>query len=450
MDSINPKVSIILPTYNGEKYIKTAINAILAQTYNNWELIIVDDCSTDNTNKIINEFAQKDLRIKVIRNEVNKKVAASLNIGFSHAAGDYYTWTSDDNYYKPAAIEKMVKFLQKNPDYGMVYAISDMIDENGKKYAEWGATPADAEKIFDANYIGACFLYTKGVAKKVGEYSQNLTLVEDHEYWIRIKLAAKITNIPESLYVYRLHSKSLTGQNTYTGRIKDFDMMFNYEKVYVEKFPELQQYMNSFMKVRRILRQKELVSIKELLKYLNKKDLYKELKTFYRFHNENYYLKYILQLGGIYLIKGIKQYIKCRKNRKNFYELSIRRYGDDRGYLTTIENTDIPFKIKRVYYLSDVTKGKDRAHHAHKKSSRVLSAIRGSVRVKLIDGLNNKTGEFVLNNPTRAVYFNRKVWCELSDFSDDAVVLALADEPYFEKEYIRNFDDYKQFVGGKK
>ncbi len=444
------KVSIVLPTYNGEKYIRIALDAILAQTYTNWELIIVDDCSTDNTNRIVNEYAQKDSRIKVIKNDVNKKVAASLNIGFSQASGDYYTWTSDDNYYYPDALEVMAEFLEKNPDYGMVYAISDMVDESGKKYAEWGAAPATPEKIFDANYIGACFMYTKETAQNVGEYTQGVDLVEDHEYWLRIGLMTKIANIPQRLYVYRLHSKSLTGQNIYTGRIKDFDMMFKYEKAYLEKYPELKNYMNSVMKVRKILRNKENISVRELKKYLKPKELYKELKTFYRYHNENYYLKYILQLGFLYLIKGIKQYLKCRKNRKNFYELDIRRYGDDRGYLTTIENADIPFKIKRVYYLSDVSKGKDRAHHAHKKSSRVLSAIRGSVRVKLIDGLNNKTGEFVLNNPTRAVYFNRKVWCELSDFSDDAVVLALADEPYFEKEYIRNFDDYKQFVGGKK
>ena len=81
-------VSIVLPTYNGQKYIKDAIDSVLAQSYQNWELIIVNDCSQDNTLKIINEYAQKDSRIKIINNDVNKKLPASLNIGFEAAKGD--------------------------------------------------------------------------------------------------------------------------------------------------------------------------------------------------------------------------------------------------------------------------------------------------------------------------------------------------------------------------
>ena len=103
-----PKVSIVLPTYNGSAFITEAIDSILNQTFSDFELIIVNDCSTDNTFQLCKDYAQKDKRIKLISNSTNLKLPASLNVGFSYATGEYFTWTSDDNYYKDNAIEKMV------------------------------------------------------------------------------------------------------------------------------------------------------------------------------------------------------------------------------------------------------------------------------------------------------------------------------------------------------
>lgn len=103
-----PKISIILPTYNGQQYIGEAIESIIEQTFQDWELIIVDDCSSDNTLDIIRKYEKQDLRIKVIHNDVNKKLPASLNIGFKYAKGMYLTWTSDDNMYLPGAYHNFI------------------------------------------------------------------------------------------------------------------------------------------------------------------------------------------------------------------------------------------------------------------------------------------------------------------------------------------------------
>ena len=133
---------------------------------------------------------------------------------------------------------------------------------------------------------------------------------------------------------------------------------------------------------------------------------------------------------------------------ENFYEIKIPRYGDDRGKLTTLEaGSQVPFDIKRTYYLSEVSEGKNRACHAHKVSQRVLSAIVGACKVTLFDG--NKKEEFILDDPEKGIYFNCGVWCELSEFQKDTIVLALASEPYFEEEYIRNFEDYMKYIEGK-
>ncbi|HXL56803.1 MAG TPA: glycosyltransferase family 2 protein, partial [Chitinophagaceae bacterium] len=102
---LQPAISIVLPTYNGSKYIRTSIESCLNQTFTDFELIIVNDCSTDNTASIIEEYAAKDSRIIIIHNAFNKKLPLSLNTGFDIAKGKYHTWTSDDNYFAPNALE---------------------------------------------------------------------------------------------------------------------------------------------------------------------------------------------------------------------------------------------------------------------------------------------------------------------------------------------------------
>jgi len=203
-----PKISIILPTYNGEKYISEAIDSILSQTFNDWELIVVNDCSMDNTLKIVNQYAEKDSRIMVVNNCKNQKLPKSLNIGFAKAKGEYLTWTSDDNYYLSNALCEMVDYLEKHDDImvvGSTYYINDCgkIVGSKQKYTD--------KDLFRHNCVGACFMYHREVLTTVGEYDEKMFLVEDYEYWLRILLRyGKIGYIDKELYCYRLHEDSLT------------------------------------------------------------------------------------------------------------------------------------------------------------------------------------------------------------------------------------------------
>ncbi len=124
----NKKVSIVLPVYNRADHVANSIDSIISQAYQNWELIIVNDCSTDNTLEICSGFEAKDSRIKVISKPVNLKLPNTLNAGFDVATGDYYTWTSDDNMYRSNALEVLVNELRSNPDTVMVYADYTNID----------------------------------------------------------------------------------------------------------------------------------------------------------------------------------------------------------------------------------------------------------------------------------------------------------------------------------
>ena len=202
------KISIVLPVYNGAGYLAESIESVLNQTYANWELIIVNDCSTDNSLSIALDYAAKDARIKVFSNIENLKLPNTLNVGFEHASGEYYTWTSDDNKYKPDALHVMAECLEKNPSAVMVYANYTTIDSSGNSIES--VKKPEPKYMFAGNVVGACFLYTAEAAKKVGQYDAGVFLAEDYDFWIRLYKVGKVLHIRDDLYYYRIHEKSLT------------------------------------------------------------------------------------------------------------------------------------------------------------------------------------------------------------------------------------------------
>lgn len=210
------KVSIILPVYNGEEYLEKALDSIICQTYENWELIIVNDCSTDRTEAIVSDYVKKDNRIKLFTNFENLKLPKSLNVGFEHATGDYYTWTSHDNNLKPTMIETLVSFLENNPDYGMVYSDFTYISDNGDIIGK--SSLGEPKELLYGNQVGASFMYRSEIAHLVGGYDPNLFLAEDYEYWLRIFFVAKVYHLKKDLYDYRVHSESLSKKNNYVSR----------------------------------------------------------------------------------------------------------------------------------------------------------------------------------------------------------------------------------------
>ncbi|QOG03811.1 glycosyltransferase [Flavobacterium sp. MDT1-60] len=203
------KISIILPVYNGEKYLSQSIESCVNQTHKNIELIIVNDCSTDNTLSIANQYAQKDNRIRILSNFENKKLPASLNIGHNEARGDFITWTSDDNFYEPDALEKLLKSLLEN-EADIVYSDIFLIDNLGNRIRE--VRLLRVENLIFGNVIGSCFLYRRNVFQKNNGYNETLFLIEDYDFWLRAILHSKYYKLDQFLYNYRKHENSLTNQ----------------------------------------------------------------------------------------------------------------------------------------------------------------------------------------------------------------------------------------------
>ena len=203
----NPLISIILPVYNGEKYLSQSIESCLNQTHKNIELIIVNDCSLDKSLEIINKYAIDDKRIIVINNKENKKLPSSLNIGHQNATGEFLTWTSHDNLFYHQALEMMLESAQNN-DVQFVYADFQIINGNGDLHSV--VHLPEVENIFFSNVVGACFLYHKDIYRLNKGYNENLFLVEDYDFWLRSLKLTQFYHLPKIVYQYRSHGNSLT------------------------------------------------------------------------------------------------------------------------------------------------------------------------------------------------------------------------------------------------
>ncbi len=242
MDNI--KISIVLPTYNGERFLADAINSVLCQTEKCWELIIVNDCSTDSTLAIAERYAKADSRIRVFSNAENKKLPASLNVGFREAKGQYLTWTSDDNLYKPHALATMLDYLEAHPETDMVSMNQDIIDEGGKILFDYDKTfkyqRSQAHLLHGCN-VGAAFMYRRSVLETVGEYDENVFCAEDYDYWCRIALAGKIDYTEDNVYQYRKNSQSLTALKKSQIEEKTNLIKLKYANLFFDRFKYTQR-----------------------------------------------------------------------------------------------------------------------------------------------------------------------------------------------------------------
>lgn len=223
-------VSIVLPVYNGERYLPEALESVLCQSYTNWELIAVNDGSTDRSGGILTEYADRDPRIRILTQE-NQRLPRSLSNGFKLASGEFYTWISDDNQLHPDFLAKMVMSLKHQPAWDMIYANQKIIGDLGEPLrdspffrtyqkpfgSEYIHLPKDPSELntLPNNYIGAAFLYRQRVAALVGDYDPFRYTTEDYDYWLRVNalLNLRHADFDEPILSYRFHHGSLTSRD---------------------------------------------------------------------------------------------------------------------------------------------------------------------------------------------------------------------------------------------
>ncbi len=252
-----PLVSLGLPVYNGEKYIKKSIDTVLAQTFTDFELIITDNASTDSTQAICEEYAKKDSRVRYVRNENNIGAAPNFNLCFELSTGKYFKWTTDDDFIAREYLEKCVEILEEDPEIIIAYSKAVFVDKDGNPEEFYDLkldTDSDVlpKRFSDVILIGHhCFevfgLIRRDALEKtavMGNYSHGDGVLLAH-----LAMFGRFEEIPEYLFYSRRHddhSSSIYGvyrdQIDYYGWAEWFDpknkgkMILPYTKILSELF----------------------------------------------------------------------------------------------------------------------------------------------------------------------------------------------------------------------
>lgn len=205
-----PTISVVMPVYNGEKYLAEAIESVLKQTFTDFEFLVINDGSTDATEKIILEHGRKDSRLKYIKNEKNQGLSEALNKGISIATGEYIARMDGDDICLPKRLEKQLKALEKNPDIGIC----------GASYRFFGAKdnlmiqPEHHEDIV-AGLLFGCTVTLAMFRKKLFtdhklKYLTDYFPAEDYKMWADCARITRIYNVQEALFLYRWHGSQIS------------------------------------------------------------------------------------------------------------------------------------------------------------------------------------------------------------------------------------------------
>lgn len=262
-----PKISVLIPSYNHEKYIGEAIESVLMQTYQDFELIIVDDGSTDQSVEVIQRYQQQDARIHFIKFEQNLGACSAAARLIEEAQGEYLAVLSSDDLFIPNKLEKQLNFLENNSQYKAVFSYAEMIDENGnpfvrqdhfytKIFIQPNRNRFDWLRYFF--YHGNCLCHSSVLIKKecyekIGVYDYRYFQLPDFDFWIRLCMQYEIFIISENLVKFRIRAneENASGDN-YTNQIRYRNELVSVlqryraiqsKKVFLRIFPQAGNYL---------------------------------------------------------------------------------------------------------------------------------------------------------------------------------------------------------------
>jgi len=239
-----PLVSIILPTYNRDKHIERAIKSVLNQSYQNMELIIVDENSTDNTPKIVSELQKQDSRIIFSKNETKLGFVKSLNKGLKIAQGKYIARIDDDDeWIDEDKIRKQVDFLNNNQDYVLVGTGVVFINESDKEMLRFLNPQSDAEirrRLLGKNcFIHSSVMFRKKAALHFGGYNESMETCEDYDLWLKLGTIGGLANLPIYGVNFTVTSSGLSAQKKLELIKRNIYLTKEYRDIYPNYFLSL-------------------------------------------------------------------------------------------------------------------------------------------------------------------------------------------------------------------
>ncbi len=207
------EISVLMSVYNGDVFLRTALESILAQTFSDFECIIIDDASTDKTAEILSEYARRDARIQVFRNTVNLGLTASLNIGLSHCKGNYIARMDADDISASERFMTQYWFMEEHPDVAVSGTCVGVIDENGKILGEKNLALSyediKSKMLFNNQFIHSTLFFRADIVRAAA-YDERFKKSQDYELMLRLCSRYPVVNLKEKLVQFRLHSDSLS------------------------------------------------------------------------------------------------------------------------------------------------------------------------------------------------------------------------------------------------
>jgi len=238
-------ITVQIALYNSEKYIKQTIESLLNQTFENFEILIINDASTDNSINVVNSI--NDDRIRLIHNDTNKGICLTRQRGIEEAKGKYIAILDSDDLAMPMRLEKQFLFLENNPEIVLCGSNAKFIDENDNEIAHTHTLNCDPDLIkivllFANQFINSSVLCRKDVMLEVGGYKK--PIAEDYDLFVRIAEKYKTTNLDEKLVSYRMHSgsDSRTKKDLYAIAEKEI-LAYQYKNLSIDKALEYIPYL---------------------------------------------------------------------------------------------------------------------------------------------------------------------------------------------------------------
>ena len=235
-----PLVTVLMALYNGGEYLKQSVRSVLTQTYADFEFLIIDDCSTDNSVETVRSF--QDPRIRIITNEKNVGQTKSLNVGLREARGKYAARIDADDVALPNWLEAQVKFVQDNPQYSVVSAYGLVIDEKNRLHKSYN-TPSESDDIILRAVVHSPINHVVSLIKvedalKVGGYTENYRIAADYDLWRKLlHQGYQLTTNPVPLAAIRVHGASLSHVERNTSNISEIASVIRDHVAFISNYP---------------------------------------------------------------------------------------------------------------------------------------------------------------------------------------------------------------------
>ena len=354
------KFSIIMPTHNHAGFIFDAIDSIRSQTYTNWELVIVNDGSTDQTHEIIEEYAKLDSRITVCH-KLNGGTVSALNYALQKTNGDWIFWLSSDDLFEPIKLEVHYNFIAANKNVDFIHTNHKLLDNSNLKIYNSdfdvinfvGNSINQTIRLLELNYInGITISFSRLAFQEIGFFDYILRAGHDFDYWLRLSLKYKINYINQRLSTTRIHPGQDTAKSVSRGLFDSGISAFN-----ILKFHPNLLFINSFNN-----ESNQIDFLKSCLRVVLNKKSYINFCGF-----ENYFMAHLSRWikfnFDITSINILKSEIKKNPELNSLISFLSSDQDLDLKYISINSN---PFKIINEMYSSNLIPDLDLKYEAKK------------------------------------------------------------------------------------